>query len=190
MYTVAAIAAASGLGIGIFCHISYGAFFVWGICVGFILVVFGWLCGFFLPAKWALVLFGSVAMPIAVLWYVDEASPVHGHELRAAAHERGIREFQELFAKDPDAADSIAETLNLGLESGENDWSQDGIFRGIPRKVVKRAIVALVIGFVLIGVLAVGIALNPEPGTVGLQHQSVPLVISEPTASLFPDYID
>jgi len=160
-YAIAGIATAAGLILGILCRLSYGAFFVWGALVGFLLVAFGWVCGYLLPVKWALVLFTSIVLPLVVLWYVQEASPAYGHELRTAARVRGIKELQELFDNDPNAAESIAESLNRDVDPGSDDWPEGSVFRGIPPSVVKRAILSLAIGYVLIAILAIAVALNP-----------------------------
>ena len=157
MLHVGLIALACGLAFGGFCRVYFGSFFIWGLSVGVLLVSIGWLITFVLPIKWALILFASIALPLAVFRYVDESSLVHSSELRKAANDRGVREISALFENDPDAAQSLADALNSGIEYHEDEWPEGSPWRGIPRRVLDRAIAAIAIGYAVI--IACGLAI-------------------------------
>ena len=144
---VCGLAISVGLVLGGICRASYGSFFVWGVCVGIFLSMLGWVCTVLVPAKWGLVIFVSVTLPLAVMKYIDENIPVTADELRKGARDRGIGDLTALFRDDPDAAQSIADTLNSGIDACEHDWPETSIWRGIPRKVFDRSIAILGVGY-------------------------------------------
>ena len=87
---VLAVCLAAGVALGIFCRLVYGAFLLWGFLVGSIGLLLLWVLVAALPVKWALVLAAAVALPIALLFYIDQKSEVTAAEFEAAAAKRDI----------------------------------------------------------------------------------------------------
>ena len=143
---VLAVSLAAGVALGIYCRLVYGAFLLWGFLVGSIGLLLIWVLVAALPVKWALVLAAAVALPIVVLFYVDEKSEVTAAEFEAAAAKRNI-DLPDLFSGDPDAAKIMAEIANLGVEDPSNDWPEGSMFRGIPKRIVRNAALMLVGGY-------------------------------------------
>lgn len=150
---VLAIAVVAGVLLGIYCRLSLGAFLIWGLLVGFLGVLLLWLLVSVLALKWAIVVAGGIALLISVGFYLDEQTPVTGTELVDAAAMRNSH-LSELFDRDPNAAASIAETLNLGLDESEPKWPGDSALAGIPKRVTRNIRFMLTFGFALLGILA------------------------------------
>lgn len=147
------VAGAVGLLLGLYCRLVLGAFLVWGIVVGFLITLLAWVLVSVLALKWALILAAGVALVLGVLFYLDEQTPVTGSELIAAAKTRNSH-LVELFDRDPDAADSIAETLNLGLDESDPKWPSDSLLAGLSMRVTRNVRNMLLLGFSVLAVFA------------------------------------
>jgi hypothetical protein len=150
---VLAVCLAAGVALGIFCRLVYGAFLLWGFLVGSIGLLLLWVLVAALPVKWALVLAAAVALPIALLFYIDEKSEVTAAEFEAAAAKRDI-DLEEMFSGDPDAAEIMAEIANLDVEDPSNDWPEGSMFQGIPKRVVRNAALMLLGGYLALSAIA------------------------------------
>jgi hypothetical protein len=148
------VALAAGVALSIFCKVYYRAFALWGFLVGSLGLLFLWLILTVLALHWALVVAAGIALPIWILFYIDEQSIVTAVELEQAAIQRES-ELQQLFESDPEAARSMAETLNLGNDDPTGDWSEGSIFQGIPRRIVRNAILMLIGGYAALIYVAV-----------------------------------
>ena len=134
-----------GLVLGLYCRRTLGAFLIWGLVVGFLGSLFVWLIISVLALKWATIVFGTAALLLFAGFYLDEQAPVTGAELVEAAAARNSH-LGDLFAQDEEAADSIAATLNLGLDESEPKWGADSMFAGIPKRVTRMIRFMLTIG--------------------------------------------
>jgi len=142
---VAALAA--GAGLSWICRVYYKGFALWGFLVGSLGLLVLWLILTVLAFKWALVAAAAaIGLPIWILYYVDEQSIVTATELEQAANQRES-ELQQLFENDPDAAQSMADNLNLGIDDPVDDWPEGSLFLGIPRRIVRNAAMMLIGGY-------------------------------------------
>ena len=140
------VALAAGAGLSLFCRFYYNGFALWGFLVGSLGLLLLWLILAVLTLKWALVTAGAVGLPIGILFYIDEQSIVTAIELKQAAIQRES-EMQQLFEDDPEAAQSMADNLNLGIDDPVDDWPEGSVFQGIPKRIVRNAALMLIGGY-------------------------------------------
>lgn len=150
------VALAAGVALSIFCKVYYRGFALWGFLVDSLGLLFFWLILTVLALKWALVVAAGIALPIWILFYIDEQSVVTAVELEQAAIQRESW-LQLLFESDPDAARSMAETLSLGNDDATGDWPEGSVFQGIPRRIVRNGILMLIGGYAALIFVAVNL---------------------------------
>ena len=138
-----------GAGLSLFCRVYYNGFALWGFLAGSLGLLVLWLILTVLALKWALVAAAAIGLPIWILFYVDEQSIVTAIELEQAAIQRES-ELQQLFENDPEAAQSMADNLNLGIDDPVDDWPEGSLFLGIPRRIVRNAAMMLIGGYAVL----------------------------------------
>ncbi len=154
-FGVALVAAlAAGAGLSLFCRVYYKSFVLWGFLVGSLGLLVLWLILTVLALKWALVAAGAIGLPIWILFYVDEQCVVTAIELEQAAIQRES-ELQQLFEDDPEAAQSMADNLNLGIDDPVDDRPEGSFFLGIPKRIVRNAALMLIGGYAALIYVAV-----------------------------------
>jgi len=151
--TVISIAIGAGLLLALYCRVTFGAYFVWGFMVGMLGALFLWLVIAVIPLKWAILVVAAMVLLIGAGFYIDEQSRVTAAELVDAAAERNPY-LLALFERDPEAAESITETLNLGLDDAEPIWPPESHLAGISKRVTQNVRYMLTYGFALLGVMA------------------------------------
>ena len=104
-----------GAVLAVWCHLAFGAFQLWGFCVGTLAGLMLWLTSAILAAKYGALVGVAVAYLIFLLKYVDEAAPVYESELLAAASARSSS-LQEFLVSNPEALESVTDSLNVGIE--------------------------------------------------------------------------
>jgi len=148
------VALAAGAGLSLFCRFYYKGFVIWGFLVGSLGLLVLWLIMTVLALKWTLVAAGAVGLPIWILFYVDEQSIFTAVELEQAAIQRES-EMRRLFENDPEAAQSIADNLNLGIDDPPDDWPEGSFFRGMSKRIVRNAVLMLIGGYAVLIYVAV-----------------------------------